>query len=492
MIQLKDTQTSLEKALDVCEALAGAPRGLAVTELARVLKQPAPTVHRLLGVLKRRGFVRQDEDTSRYSLTLKMLDMSFRLLGRSELRLHAYPVLREYVLRTGLRAFIAVPAGDEVTYIWSAGTDEVGMHTTHGREMPVHCAMYVERSANRRLSCVKLEQPRDAGQWDRVAVRFGELDGLMDRGACRDAGQEQHLVGAGTEDGPDRRRQIVQWMRGDALQGPVEPAAVAEHAQHEFGRQRGIRGRQPRAVKAVMEQDVGEGPAAIDADEDVHRDVARRRTIRPGGTDRPAHSALVPRAAQEDEPDELEHGHRRRRDVREGRGVEDGAHPLGFLGQHQPLAGELGDGPAAGIELHREGDDGEGDIPQKDENAQVHQPWRAGDQPDDEQNPGRAGAEAGEGDDGRAQGQRRIPLFVLQRVAGFVRGDPDRGDGVAAVHFGGQPQDLLARIVVIRQHPFNRLDLHVGNPVAAQELGGDLRARVAGAGADLGVAAECR
>lgn len=173
MIQPKDTQTSLEKALDVCEALAGAQRGLTVTELARALKQPAPTVHRLLGVLKRRGFVRQDEDTSRYSLTLKMLDLSFRLLGRSELRLHAYPVLREYVLRTGLRAFIAVPTGGEVTYLWSAGTDEVGMHTTHGREMPVHCAMYVERSANRRLSCVKLEQSRDAGQWDRVAVRFG-------------------------------------------------------------------------------------------------------------------------------------------------------------------------------------------------------------------------------------------------------------------------------------------------------------------------------
>ena len=47
------------------------------------------------------------------------------------------------------------------------------MHTTYGREMPVHCAMYVDRSANRRLTCVKLEQPRDAGQWDHVAVRFG-------------------------------------------------------------------------------------------------------------------------------------------------------------------------------------------------------------------------------------------------------------------------------------------------------------------------------
>ena len=41
----------------------GSQRGLSVTELARQLRQPAPTVHRLLAVLKRRGFVRQDEDT---------------------------------------------------------------------------------------------------------------------------------------------------------------------------------------------------------------------------------------------------------------------------------------------------------------------------------------------------------------------------------------------------------------------------------------------
>jgi DNA-binding IclR family transcriptional regulator len=85
----RDRQTSLEKALDVCEALAGSQRGLSVTELGKSLKLPAPTVHRLLAVLKRRGFVRQDEESSRYSLTLKMLDLSFRQLGRSELRLHA-------------------------------------------------------------------------------------------------------------------------------------------------------------------------------------------------------------------------------------------------------------------------------------------------------------------------------------------------------------------------------------------------------------------
>jgi hypothetical protein len=171
--------TSLEKALDLCETLAGARGGCSVTELARIVRQPAPTVHRLLRVLKRRGFVRQDEDTMRYSLTLKMLDLSFRLLGRSELRLHAYPVLREFVLRTSLRSFVAVPAAEEVTYLWRAGPDEVGMHTTYGRTMPGHCAIYIggDLASGRRLSCFKLEAPHDARRADGIAVRFGPAGG---------------------------------------------------------------------------------------------------------------------------------------------------------------------------------------------------------------------------------------------------------------------------------------------------------------------------
>ncbi len=166
--------TSLEKALEICEALATAERGLSLSELARALRQPAPTTHRLLGVLRRRGYVRQDEETGRYALTLKMLDLSFRLLGRSELRLHAYPVVREYVLRTGTRAFIAVPAGGEVTYVWTTGPDEVSMYTTYGRQMPGHCSMYLEAGQeHRRLSCLKLGRASDVAQAVDVVLRFG-------------------------------------------------------------------------------------------------------------------------------------------------------------------------------------------------------------------------------------------------------------------------------------------------------------------------------
>jgi DNA-binding IclR family transcriptional regulator len=167
--------TSIDKALEVCEALSGTQRGLTVTQLSRTLRLPAATVHRLLAVLRRRGYVGQDEDTARYSLTLKMLDLSFRLLGRSEVRLHAYPVVREFVLRTGVRAFIAVPAGGEVTYVWAAGPDAVAMYTAYGRQMPGHCSIYIDQQAARRLSCLRLERGADVARATDVVVRFGTL-----------------------------------------------------------------------------------------------------------------------------------------------------------------------------------------------------------------------------------------------------------------------------------------------------------------------------
>ncbi len=166
--------TSVDKALEICEVLGSAPGGMSLTELARLLKQPRPTVHRLLALLKRRGYVRQDEETQHYSLTLKLLDLCFRQLGRSDLRLHAYPVLRDYVLRTGRRGFLAVPSLGEVTYLWSTGPDDIAMRTVYGREMPAHCIVYFDPSpGTRRLSCLRLSKPVDVVKSEQMIARLG-------------------------------------------------------------------------------------------------------------------------------------------------------------------------------------------------------------------------------------------------------------------------------------------------------------------------------
>jgi len=192
MAELNAPHTSVDKALDVCEALGRAPRGLSLAELGRSLQQPAPTLHRLLGVLKRRGYVRQDEETQRYGLTLRMLDLSFQFLGRSELRLHAYPVLREFVLRSAARSFLRVPALDEVTYVWAIGPDEVAMRAVYGRAVPSHgvCApvrdytgrevaevgVFAHRGADSRPPVEDAQSCRELAR--QISIRLGYLPAM--------------------------------------------------------------------------------------------------------------------------------------------------------------------------------------------------------------------------------------------------------------------------------------------------------------------------
>jgi DNA-binding IclR family transcriptional regulator len=191
--------TSIDKAFDVCEVLSAEPAGMSLSDLARALKQPRPSVHRLLTVLKRRGYVRQDEETQRYALGPKMLDLCYRMLGRSELRLHAYPVLRDYATHSGYHTFLSVPSAGEVTYIWRSEAGDVAMRTAYGREMPAHCSGYFNGNgaagatpkpaeanrAIRRLSCLKLVESRDVSRSPELVRHLGFDNGDAAAGGQR-------------------------------------------------------------------------------------------------------------------------------------------------------------------------------------------------------------------------------------------------------------------------------------------------------------------
>lgn len=179
---------------------------MALRDLARSASLPAATAHRLLTVLRGRGFVRQEGEGGRYVLTLKLLDMSFRYLSGSELRLHAYPPLREYAGRTTARAFVSLPAG-EVTYVWGGPEDAAAMYTAYGKPMPGHCSLYFAEGQQRRLSCARLCGGADVGKPADVIRRLGDggaPDGYRLNCACapvRDyRGQEVARVGVFTHD----------------------------------------------------------------------------------------------------------------------------------------------------------------------------------------------------------------------------------------------------------------------------------------------------
>jgi len=108
---------TLKRGLAVLELLGTAEGGCPVTEVARRLDLPMGTTHRLLQTLTHVGYVEQDPRTRRYELGLKILELRGATVGAMRIAAEARPLLRDLMLRTGLRAHLAVYRGGGVVYI---------------------------------------------------------------------------------------------------------------------------------------------------------------------------------------------------------------------------------------------------------------------------------------------------------------------------------------------------------------------------------------
>ena len=76
----------------VLEALAG-EKQLGVTEIAERLNIHKSTVYRFLSSLQTLGYVHQNEDNEKYSLSYKVLDLAGRVLSSIDVRRAAQPVM---------------------------------------------------------------------------------------------------------------------------------------------------------------------------------------------------------------------------------------------------------------------------------------------------------------------------------------------------------------------------------------------------------------
>ena len=105
---------SVDRALDLLEALAAAGRPLGVSELGTATDLPEGTVHRLLRALVLRGYVRQDA-ARKYALGASVLRL--RDAGRRTLAGQASPYLSRLVELSGETANLALLEGDLVVYV---------------------------------------------------------------------------------------------------------------------------------------------------------------------------------------------------------------------------------------------------------------------------------------------------------------------------------------------------------------------------------------
>lgn len=130
---------SLDRALDILEALAAAGESVGVVELSERVSLHSSTVHRLLATLVSRGYARQDRQAGRYALGLRALQLGRVVSERFDLRTEAQPYLRQLVEQSGETANLIVMDRGEAVYVAQAPSPRlVRMFAEIGRRVPLH------------------------------------------------------------------------------------------------------------------------------------------------------------------------------------------------------------------------------------------------------------------------------------------------------------------------------------------------------------------
>jgi len=133
---------SLDRALDVLEALAEADEGISLSQLTERLGLPLGTVHRLLASLSARGYAAQERDTRLYGPGPRLLAVAARAANnrRFSLARVARPALQELTAFTGETSNLLALQGNEGVYSEQAASPRmVRMFTEVGQRVPLFC-----------------------------------------------------------------------------------------------------------------------------------------------------------------------------------------------------------------------------------------------------------------------------------------------------------------------------------------------------------------
>jgi DNA-binding IclR family transcriptional regulator len=130
---------TLERSLDILDCLAADDEPLRLSELADRIGAERSNALRLLRDLEARGYVERDE-SKRYSLGLKALQLARVVLRRLDVVEAGQEVLRSLAHATGEAAHLAVLQGRHAVHLaWVESAAPVRVTNAVGQREPAHC-----------------------------------------------------------------------------------------------------------------------------------------------------------------------------------------------------------------------------------------------------------------------------------------------------------------------------------------------------------------
>jgi IclR family KDG regulon transcriptional repressor len=136
----RQSAKSVNRVLDVLDYLDSCHSEAGVTEIGKALGVHKSTASRLLSTMETRGYVNRNDITGKYSLGIRLLELSRTKLEQLDLRFRARPFLEELVNKTNETAHLAVLNQGSVVYIDKIDTPQtLMMRSRIGYRIAAHC-----------------------------------------------------------------------------------------------------------------------------------------------------------------------------------------------------------------------------------------------------------------------------------------------------------------------------------------------------------------
>ena len=139
-MQAESNVKSLARALTVLECFTTAEPELGVTDIAKKLGMQKSTIYNILSTFQDMGYVIQNPDNSKYSLSYKILHLSFVVSSRISLRDRFAPILKEIANLTGEVCYLGMLNDLEVLYLDAAyPSSQASGRNILGERAPLYC-----------------------------------------------------------------------------------------------------------------------------------------------------------------------------------------------------------------------------------------------------------------------------------------------------------------------------------------------------------------
>lgn len=134
------TVQSVDRALSIIEVLADNPDGMGLIDLSDNLNLPKSTSHRLLKSLIIRDFVYQHDENERYYLSMKIAQLSAKVIDNIDLRQIARPYIEQLSLDINEVVHVCIRDKNSVVYIDKVESNRtLRMYSQIGKRAMLHC-----------------------------------------------------------------------------------------------------------------------------------------------------------------------------------------------------------------------------------------------------------------------------------------------------------------------------------------------------------------